>query len=223
MAQSDVSNFNLQSSYLAELPGGDLDERFGVNSKFEFKLEYLTTSRWAFYLKSGLRIGEQVEKDVFSSLRTEEGFIVGVNGFYADLFGRKRGFDFGLGIDKLINISSKNEHQIRLGIAGIKAHHWIRIVDESQTVAQVLEPYSQLYDHFVSGYGLEENLQFQYNSKSGNAAFLIGLQMQQIFGREHRAQWITEASKNRTDLYFGVKLSYMLSLYTFSGEKTIYY
>ena len=222
-AQDNKSQINLQSSYLIEVPGGDLADRFGLNSKFEFRLEYLKNS-WAIYAKSGLRIGENVKEDVLAPLRTSEGFVTGVNGFYADLFGRKRGFDYGIGIDKILKVAKNSNHSFRFGIAAIKAHHWIRIADESKSVPQILGDYSQLYDHFVSGLGIEENIQFQYNSKNNNAAFIVGLQFQQIFSKEHRQQLIqSKTSSKRNDLYFGLKLSYLLPLFNFDQAETIYY
>ncbi len=220
------SNINLQSSYLFEIPGGDLNDRFGVNNKFEFKLEYLTPHSFGFYLKTGLRLGDVVKEDVLTNLRTQTGNVVGVNGYYADIFGRKRGFDIGIGVDKLIPVSilgTKN-HQIRFGLSLVNAHHWIRLIDESKSVPQILGEYQQVYDRYVSGMGVEENLNFQYNSKSKNASFIFGLQFQQIFGKEHRIKFINDSDKaNRKDLYFGLKLSYLLPLYSFDKSSTIYY
>lgn len=226
MAQDEkISNINLQSGYIAELPSGDLSERYGANSHFEFRLEYLKNSSYAFFLKGGIRIGEQVNEDVLSSIRTENGFVLGVNGFYADVFGRKRGFDIGIGADKVFTVfkNDKFDHFLRIGGAVVRANHWIKLVDDSQAVPQILENYSELYDRYVSGWGIEENITFQYNTASNNAAFLIGIQCSQNFTKEHRAQYLKVGKANRLDLYFGVRAAYLLPLYGLSQGKTVYY
>lgn len=224
-AQStETSNVNLQSAYLFEIPIGKLADRYGVNNKFEFKLEFLSKNQWAFYLKSGLRFGDRVKEDALAPLRTKEGYVIGANGFYADVFGRKRGFDYAFGIDKLIPLDTyiKSNHQIRIGLAIIRTAHWVKLIDDSQSVTQILGKYSNLYDRYTSGFGIEENVQFQYNTKANNAAFLIGLQLSQSFTTEHRATHLG-LDQNRIDMYLGAKLSYLLPLYTFSDQKSIFY
>ncbi len=223
LVSAQVSNVNLQTSYLLETPAGDLSQRFGYNNKFEFRVEFLSASKWALYLKSGLRLGDKVEEDVLAPIRTKDGFVIGVNGFYADVFGRKRGFDYLIGIDKLLPLNVLGgENDLRFGVAGGRAQHWIRIADDSRTVPQILDDYAALYDHYSRGWAIEENIQFQYNTKSNNAAFLIGFQFQQLFANETRSNLIGSKS-TRIDLYSGIKLTYLLPLYTFSGEKTVYY
>lgn len=226
LSQSDFrSSINIQPSYLVEIPGGDLAKRFGVNNKFEGKIEYLHKYNYAFYIKSGLRLGEKVNDDVLATLRTSDGFVIGVNGFYADIFGRKRGIDIGLGIDKLIpvNFTKSETHHLRIGIAGMYMHHWIRLVDDSRSVPQIIDAYALLYDRYTAGFALEENIQFQYNVNKDNSSFLLGIQFAQGFTRDYRSNFI-DALTNRVDLYFGLKISYLLPLYHFGDrEETIYY
>ncbi|WP_235298843.1 hypothetical protein [Portibacter marinus] len=216
--ESQGSLLNLQSSYLLEKPGADLAQRFGLNSKFEFKIEYLWHYQYAFYAKGGIRINQNVKEDVFSSIRTNEGFVLGANGFYADVFGRKRGFDIGVGFDYLITAFKQN---VRLGIGSSYITHWIKIVDDSQSVPQVVSTSGQFYDRFVSGVGIEENVQFQYNIE--RAAFLIGIQFGQFFTKEHRFMLNLQNSQRRLDLYYGIKLTYLLPLIKFGTTETIYY
>jgi len=216
-----MHNINLQSSFLYEFPGGDLVKRYGPISKFEFKTEYLSNRNFAFYFKAGVRINQNVKEDILASTRTSEGFVIGVNGFYADVFGRKRGYDLGLGWDKLVAIKSQF---LRFGIAATYTTHWINFVDDSRSVPQIEGLSGHFYDRFVSGFGIEENLQFQYNTSSNRAGFLLGLQIGQAFTTEHRYELLGEdAKKMRLDLYYGIKLTYLLPLYTFSTKKTIYY
>ena len=216
--EETYSNLNLQTSYLYEIPGADLAERYGGNSKFEFKLEYLSTMNYAIYVKGGVRINQNVKEDVFAPIRTEEGFVLGVNGFYADIFGRKRGMDAGLGIDKIWPLQ---KNFLRTGLSLGYISHWIKVVDDSQSVPQVTGLSGQIYDRFASGMGIEENIQFQYNIE--RAAFLIGFQLGQFFTTEHRHQIINGAEERRLDLYFGTKITYLLPLYKFNSEETVYY
>jgi hypothetical protein len=214
-------NINLQASYLIEAPGADLAKRYGVNGKFEFKLEYLLSNNLAVYAKAGLRINQNVKEDVLATARTSEGFVFGVNGFYADLFGRKRGYDAGVGLDYLIPLK---QHHLRFGIAGMFTTHWVNIVDDSRSVPSVLEEAGQFYDRYASGFGIEENIQYQYNIGRNRAAFLLGFQFGQAFTKEHRYKLIGNgASERRIDLYFGLKATYLLPLYRFDTKETIYY
>lgn len=214
-------NINLQASYLFEVPGADLARRYGPNSKFEFKLEYFTAKNYTVYTKGGLRVNQNVKEDVLASARTSDGFVIGVNGFYADLFGRKRGFDFGIGGDYLFPVK---DQQLRFGIAGVYTAHWVNIVDDSQSVPLVLDEAGQYYDRFASGFGIEENLQLQYNIGRDKAAILLGLQFAQSFTKEHRYLLIGNGtSERRLDLYLGFKVTYLLPLFRFDMEETIYY
>jgi hypothetical protein len=214
-------NINLQASYLLEVPGADLAQRYGQNSKFEFKLEYLSTANLALYTKGGLRINQNVKEDVLATARTSDGFVIGVNGFYADLFGRQRGYDFGLGVDYLLPI--RRQH-LRFGFAGVYTAHWVNIVDDSRSVPTILGDAGQFYDRFASGFGIEENLQYQYNIGANKAALLIGLQFGQAFTREHRYLLIGNGTpERRIDLFFGLKMTYLLPLFRFDTKETIYY
>ena len=221
-AQANTNrSINLQASYLVEVPGADLADRYGLNGKFEFKLEYLTDANIAVYGKAGMRINQNVKEDVLASARTSDGFVIGVNGFYADLFGRKRGIDGGIGLDYLIPVS-KND--LRFGLAMVYTTHWVNIVDDSRSVPIILEESRQFYDRFVSGFGIEENLQYQFNIGSNKAALLLGLQFGQSFTREHRYLLIGENTPSqRLDLYFGLKATYLLPLFRFETKETIFY
>ncbi|GLR18387.1 hypothetical protein GCM10007940_30030 [Portibacter lacus] len=216
-----MHNFNLQTSFLIEIPGADLADRYGANNKFEFKLEYASPSLLAYYIKAGLRINQNVREDVLASLRTSDGFLIGVNGFYADVFGRQRGYDIGIGIDKLISIKKQ---YLRIGLGTSYITHFVKLVDDSQSIPQIIGDSGHYFDRFTSGFGLEENIQYQYNYNNNRAGFIFGFQFGQFFTKEHRYKLLpTGTPERRIDLFFGIKATYLMPIYTFEKGQTIYY
>lgn len=209
-------NINLQVNFIPEIPLGSVSNRFGYNQQFSIQLEYLQQYKWSYFLTGAVRLGDKVKQDVLAPLRNNEGYISGVNGYYADIFGRKRGYEYGIGGSYLQEIG---KHHLRFETSVIQLGHWIRIVDDSRSVPQVTNEYAKLYDQFTSGFGIRESFLYQLNINEDRSSIIIGVQSSQAFTRNHRAL----GNSRSWDIYLGLRVGYLLPLFRFDDGETIYY
>ncbi|MEY2951679.1 MAG: hypothetical protein RL622_756, partial [Actinomycetota bacterium] len=81
--------FMLCPSFAYQLPGGDLEDRFGYNFNVGGSFMLKTKSNWLFGVEGQFLFGDQVnESHILDSISTQQGFVIGTNGGYADIFYR---------------------------------------------------------------------------------------------------------------------------------------
>ena len=72
----------IKASYGMQSPGGDMADRFGINSSVGLSTEFKFRSNWSIGLEAYLMFGSDVkERNMLDSILTESGFIIGADGF----------------------------------------------------------------------------------------------------------------------------------------------
>src|SRR3954462_10230092 len=89
--------FLLGPSFAFQLPGADLAERFGNNFNVGGSFTGKLKNNWLFGIEGQFIFGDQLkENNILDSISTQQGFVIGTNGGYADVFLFERGFQFFL-------------------------------------------------------------------------------------------------------------------------------
>src|SRR5262245_55113767 len=79
--------FLLGPSFAYQVPSGDLAERFGYNFNVGVAFEVKLKSNWLFGIEGQFIFGDQLkENNILDSISTQQGFVIGTNGGYADIF-----------------------------------------------------------------------------------------------------------------------------------------
>jgi hypothetical protein len=162
-----------------------------------------------------------------TNLKDENGFIIGINGDYAQVKLRQRGFLVGAFISNIIPIGSVNERSgLRVDLGVNLMQHWIRLQDDYNTVAQFNDPYKKGYDRLTNGFALSEFIGYQYLSKNRRINLYGGLEFVQAWTKSRREYDFATQSQmleSRLDLLNGFKLGLILPIYIESQPDEIFY
>lgn len=217
-------NFTIGLGY--EIPGGELSDRFGPNMKFSLGGEYLTGKGYFFGAEFDLKFGNDVKEDVLSTLRLDNGFIIGSNGGLTDIFLRERGFFLG-GLFGRVIPTGESQSGIRLGLGiGVLSHN-VRILNEDELVVQVDGNYLKGYDRLTRGFALKQQLGYDIHSKDGRLNMNIAFEITEGFTKSVRGYQFdigSVADKTRLDLLYGIKATWLLPIKRIAtSDKQIYY
>ncbi|MBK9256503.1 MAG: hypothetical protein IPM42_13530 [Saprospiraceae bacterium] len=218
-----ISLFSI--GYGGDIPFGDIKSRFGNTLKFTLSGEHITSSGWIYNTDFFFMFGDKVKEDPISSFRTTEGFILGDDGLYADLFLRMRGVYLGVGFGKLFQLRENSRSGIKAILnAGVLQHN-IRFVDERNSVPQLRADGQKGYDRLTRGFALKETIAYKHLSRNRLLNYEIALDFIQGFTSEVRAiNFDTGAGtiQSRMDLMLGVRICWQLPFYH-TAVQTIYY
>ncbi len=216
-------------SYGAQVPAGDLADRFGANFIPGLGLEYLTAkTNWVIGLEGGFMFGSRVKEDVIAGLRTPEGYIIGEEGSYADIQLRERGIYLGGHLGKLFAVSpANNRSALKITVGGGLLQHKIRIQDDPiQQAPQLSDDYKKGYDRLSNGFALRQFIGYQLMSPDGRINFYVGLDLIQGFTQNRRSYNFDTFGPDpakRVDLLFGIRAGWILPFYTGKNADDIYY
>lgn len=211
-------------AYGAQLPGGDLADRFGFANNVGLNAEFIGANNLIFGLGGNMQFGTRVKEDPLAIIRTPEGSIIGNDLTLATVSLRQRGWNYGLHIGKLFPFSKKRSG-LRVVLGGGYWIHRIRIQDDTQNVAQITGDYIKGYDRLSAGPAMYQQIGYQHVSSSRRGDFQIGFEFNQGFTSSKR-DWDfslrRKLDEKRVDLSFGIRLAWTLP-FLFTASEQIFY
>ena len=215
MRDSSEKVFMLCPSFAYQLPGGNLADRFGYNFNVGGSFMLKLKSNWLIALEGQFLFGDQVkEKNILDSISTQQGFIIGTNGSYADIVLYERGFHFLLKAGKVFHILSPNSNSgLAATIGAGLLQHKIRIQNDDNNAIQVSEEYAKGYDRLTNGLSFTESVCWIYLGKNHLANFTFGFEFTQAFTKNRRSYNFDEMKHddtNRLDLLSGFRVSWII-------------
>lgn len=225
---NEYDALNINMTYGAHLPGGDLADRFGFHFSVGLGMDYiLDPSNLIFGVESHYQFGGIVHEDVLANLRTPEGEIIGNDLQYASVNLRQRGMYTGVVFGKLFNTHPTNRKEgIRAAFGVGYVWHKIRIQDDFDTAPQFSGDYIKGYDRLTDGLGIKQFIGYQKLARNRRANFMIGLECMQAFTSSVREyNWDTRkfATGGRIDISFGIRVAWTLPFYVGQPSSTIFY
>ena len=223
--QGFIFNFNI--GFYS--PGGDVANLYGGHMALGMDVFYKTKSNWLFGVGGNYFFGSEVKDQaiLFSSLLTQSGNIIGVNGDYADVKVFERGYTVMAKAGKVFDFLGPNPNSglfIQGGIGYIS--HWTKIENDNQSVPQILGEYGKGYDRLHGGLVLNEYIGLYYSGNRRTTNFTIGLDFMQGFTQNYRNHDYgarTHETENKLDLFYGIKASWFLPIYDKNAQKYYYY
>lgn len=227
ISDSTISTFILQINYAYQIPGGDMAEDYGHNSTIGPEFTYKTNKNWLWGLEANFIFGNDVKKagEIIAGISDDSGFVIGMDGTYTNIRPMERGFSTLAKVGKVIpafNINPNSGIVFNFGIGYMQ--HKIRWDVESNNAPQLSGDYVKGYDRFTEGFIMSQSLGLFYLGDARLWNFKAAVEVQEAFTTLKRYNFDTMGgdSKNRVDLFFGLKLSWMIPLYG-RAPKAIYY
>lgn len=207
--------FMLCPSFAYQLPGGNLADRFGYNFNVGGSFMLKTKNNWLFGVEGQFLFGDQVnENHILDSISTQQGFVIGTNGGYADIFLYERGFHFLAKAGKVFPLISPNKNSGVTATIGVGLlQHKIRIQNDDENAPQVSGDYVKGYDRLTNGLSLTESIGWLYLGKNHIANFTFSFEFTQAFTKNRRSYNFDEMRKDETervDLLYGFRVSWII-------------
>ncbi|MFH1004083.1 MAG: hypothetical protein V1781_01075 [Bacteroidota bacterium] len=222
----------IKFSYAFQLPGGNLEKRFGNNSNIgidfsvKMKKNILIGAGWHYIF------GNQIKENVLDSISTgsgfsNDGFIIDQNGGPAYIRIFERGFTASVFFGKIFPVAGSNPNS-GIMIYGGPAflQHKIKIDDIGHQSPQLTDNYKKGYDRLTNGFGLHEFLGYVCISNKRMINFYGGFEFYQTFTQSRRSfdfDLMKRDTDKRTDFLFGVRVGWILPLYKKVPQQYYYY
>lgn len=200
------------------LPGGDMAKRFGNSSMLTGHALYKTRRNVVFGVAGGFLFGNEVnEPELFKAISNSEGYILGLDGLYAEVRTYQRGYHISATAGKIISWKKPNPNSGVLLMGGLGfIQHKIRIEVIGNTVPQLRHDYLEGYDRLTNGIALHQFIGYIYYSNRQLINFYVGFEAMEGFTqgrRDYNFDDPTNIHDERLDLLFGVRLGWVIPLY----------
>ncbi|MCX6312657.1 MAG: hypothetical protein NT084_13605 [Bacteroidetes bacterium] len=226
---SIIPCFSLSLGFAYQIPGGDLQKRFGPNSSSGASLFYKTKQNVFFGFQWSYLFGTELRgENPLDSISTSTGFVIDREGKFADIRMFERGFSLGLSCGKIFNSflsPNKNSGILLTGGVGYLQHK-IKIYDNGARAPQLTKEYLKGYDRLTSGISTSEFIGYWFMSKNRYVSFYGGFEFIQGFTKSRRS-WdynlMRPDTENRIDLLSGLRIGWVIPLYRKNVSNKYYY
>jgi hypothetical protein len=218
------------ATYSYQFPGGDLAERYGNNSSIGGGFSWKTITNWIIGSEFNFLFGNDVKiaDEIMNNLKTEDGAIINMAGNFTSYSVLERGYYISGRLGKLFPVLSPNPNSgiTLIGSIGYLQHK-IRIEVVENTAPQLQDDYKKGYDRLAGGFGLSEFLGYTYLSNSRLLNFYLGFEFNQAWTKPKREVNFDTGEpdpvQKRFDVFYGIKVGWIIPLFKRMPEKYYYY
>lgn len=198
-----------------QIPGGDMADRFGVNSTVGPGLQVKTKSNWIIGADVNFIFGNKISEDsLIQNLLTDDGFVISDQGQVADLSFHQRGFYAAARIGKVIPVFGSNPNSGLMITAGAGfLQHKIRIAVQENMAAALRDDYNKGYDRLTNGFSTTQFIGYMHLGESRIANFFAGFEFVQGWTQNRRSMNFDTMRRDdtkRLDLLYGFKIGWMI-------------
>lgn len=213
--------------FSAQLPFGDLADRFGNSFTAGANFLVKTSTNWLLGLEASYLFGGQVKENVLEQLTNPDGFVTDNEGYPANLRISQRGLLLGLCFGKLIPIHSGNANSgLVFTIGGGYIQHKVHLYDASQRVAAIGGDLVKGYDRLTSGFSLSQFVGYMYIGRKRVSNFYGGFEFYEAFTQSVRklnySSGLPDTGK-RQDVLMGFRVGWILPLYKKAPDDFYFY
>lgn len=216
-------------AYSFQWPGGDVAETYGNNSTIGGGFFYKSESNFLVSLDANYIFGSSVKNpdQILSMVLNSQGYIIDGNGTYALYTLYERGFTLNLRFGKIIRVFNPNPNSGIMLMGGLGwLQHRMVIDNQHRTAPQISGDYAKGYDRLTGGLNLNQFVGYFYMGKRRAFNFYGGFEFIEGFTKSQR-DYVFDLMKkddgSKLDLYFGIKLGWMIPIYKRAPEKYYYY
>ena len=226
---SSIFTSVIYAAYSFQFPGGDLSQRFGVNSSIGGGLMFKTKSNWIFGAEGNFLFGGDVKNQdsLLLNISTPDGFIIDANGYFADVIYYERGYSFYAKLGKLFPVLGPNPNSGLTVMAGVGyLQNKIRIHNPGNTAPQIFGDYKKGYDHLNGGFALNGSIGYTYMSNTRLLNLYGGFEFTQSWTaskRDYDFELGAKESANYSSQFYGIRLAWMIPFYKRSPKSYYLY
>lgn len=237
VSDSTISAFIPNISYAFQIPGGDIAKRYGYNSTIGGGFFYKTKKNLLLSLDVNFIFGNQIKNadSILWMVLTNSGYIIDGNGTYASYAIYQRGYSLNFRAGKVLKFLQANPNSGLMLMGGIGyLTHRMRIDVQHETAPQLKDDYGKGYDRLAGGFNLNQFIGYFYMGRSRILNFYAGLEFYQAFTKSLRDRdfdrliydqdndsykVVGKDNTNYLDLFFGIKIGWMLPVYSRAPER----
>jgi len=226
---STVSAFVPYFAYAFQFPGGDVADRYGVNSTIGGGLFYKTKKNLLFSADFNYIFGNDIKNadTILWMVETKNGHIIDGNGVFAQYVLYERGYSINFRIGKIFRVLNPNPNSGILVMGGLGyLLHRMKIDNQYRTAPQISGDYAKGYDRLTGGIALNEFIGYYYMGRRRVLNFFGGFEFYQAFTKSKRDYIFDQMKKDTNkyvDLFFGIKVGWMIPVYDRAPDKYYYY
>lgn len=210
----------LSASVALQWPGNDLAKRFYMNANVGGSFFYKTKKNWLWGGGGSFLFRESVkEKDILKGISTVDGYIIGSDGTYAEVYLQERGFNIFLSAGKIFpwkkiapNPNSGLIYQTGIGLL----QHKIRIDNPGKTVPQISREYRKGYDRLSNGMSWTNFAGYYFMGNRRLINFYAGIEITAAITENRRSvnfDTRTHDNTRRMDTLYGIRFGWMIPFY----------
>ncbi|PIY88362.1 MAG: hypothetical protein COY74_08595 [Nitrosopumilales archaeon CG_4_10_14_0_8_um_filter_34_8] len=157
---------------------------------------------------------------------TNDEYIIDGNGTYALYSLYERGYNITFSTGKILPVLMVNPNSGLMITAGVGLLlHRMKIDNQHKTAPQMVDDYARGYDRLTGGVSVTEFIGYFYMGNSKLLNFYAGFEFVQGFTKSQR-DWIFDEMRkdnsNHLDLFYGIKVGWILPIYNRAPEKYYY-
>ncbi len=216
-------------SFAYQFPGGDIAQRYGQNSTIGSGMFYKTNKNWLWSGDINFIFGNKINnsESILKMVQTHDGYIIDANGTYALYALYERGYSINLRIGKIFPALNVNPNSGLMSMVGIGyLVHRLKIDNQHETAPQISYDYAKGYDRLTGGLSFNEFFGYFFMGKSRMWNFYGGIELYQAFTRSKRDyifDLMRPDNNKYVDLFFGIKIGWMIPVYRRAPDKYYYY
>ena len=221
--------FNVHLGY--QVPGLDMADRFGNNLAAGGSVLFKLRKNWLLGAEGHFLFGQQVKEDtLFKGILHTGGIFFGTQGLPANVTLMQRGYSLYGKAGKVISFGPFNPNSGLMLLGGVGfLQHKIRIqVNQDlngNNLPQLTKTMKKGYDRLSNGLAANQFIGFVHFDKRRLVNFFIGFEFTHAWTKNRRS-WNYDTNSEdtaiRNDLFYGIKLGWILPVYN-SGTDHVYY
>lgn len=218
--------FNISGAYIFK--GGDFAEYFANSAAVGGDVQYKFRSHWMISAGARFHFSDRIrqETEIFGGMITETGFILNLNGEYANISFRENGYEITADVSRVFPQWGHNANSGPIISAGVGyVTHYIFIRSNEDNVPNLSDEYAKGYDRLHRGLLTRQFIGYFHAGSNKRLNFTVGFEFMQGFTQNVRKfNYDTRQpdTGSKLDLYYGLKLSWFLPLYS-SNTQQYYY
>lgn len=217
------------ASFMVQFPGGDMAERFGVNTNIGGSFMLKLKNNLFLDINANYIFGSELKGDanhIFDSIATDNGEVINKYGEYAKIRTFERGYFIGGRAGMVLPFFQPNPNSGPLVLLGAGLlQHKIRIENDGNNTPQIIGDYKLGYDKMSMGICATEFIGYVYFSKNQFINFFAGVELYQGFTQSRRSfdyLLMKKDTKQRLDLLYSIKVGWIVPIYKRMPEKFYY-
>lgn len=230
-AKKKHSGFILVGNVSGDMPLLDMAKRFSYDYRVGAGVNYKTERNWIFGVKYDFLLGNKIKEDSFvinivdkysGPFNGKVFQALNINGNRVGVPVYERGYLAGVQVGKILPLkkNEKDNGLLLMTTVGMIQHR-INIFNKDGDVPAIQGDYVKGYDRLTRGMFLEQYAGYVYFAKNEFLNFSIGLDIAWGFTKGQRAYLFDVGhadTRNRNDVMFGIRGSWMLPIFKRKSE-----